>query len=179
MPIGWAITVVVLCVAVVALAIIVLGLLRQVTPVLERAAAGAAGSDLRMLGPAVGSLLPHFAARGDDGEVTDEQLRGRPAVLLFLTVGCSPCKSLAEEMSRARLGDLASKLVIITGPDGPQELGIPPGLRILTELDKEVSGPLSVAGTPFAIAVDPDGIVRAAIVPNTMGQVDDLAADLA
>lgn len=31
MPIGWAITVVVLCVAVVALAIVVLGLLRQVT----------------------------------------------------------------------------------------------------------------------------------------------------
>jgi hypothetical protein len=156
-----------------------LGLLRQVTPVLERAAAGAAGHDHNMLGPAIGSVLPHFAAHDDDGEVTDEQLRGHPAVLLFLTVGCSPCKSLAKEMSRTDLSGLASKMVVITSPDGPQELGIPAGLRILTELNKEVSGPLSVAGTPFAIAVDPDGIVRGAVVPNTMSQLDDLAADLA
>lgn len=179
MPIGWAITVVVLCMAVVALAIVVLGLLRQVTPVLERAAAGATGPDHHMLGPAIGSVLPHFAARGDGGEVTDEQLRGHPAVLLFLTAGCGPCKSLAEEMSRADLSGLAGKMVVITGPDGPRDLGIPEGLRILTELNKEVSGPLSVVGTPFAIAVDPDGIIRGALVPNTMSQLDDLVGVLA
>lgn len=37
MPIGWAVTVVVLCVAIIVLAIIVLGLLRQISPVLEQA----------------------------------------------------------------------------------------------------------------------------------------------
>lgn len=42
-----------------------------------------------------------------------------------------------------------------------------------------MSGPLSVVGTPFAIAVDPDGIVRAATVPNKMSQLQDLAAAVA
>lgn len=178
MPIGWAITVVVLCVAVAALAIVVLGLLRQMTPVLERAMAVAAEPDVRPLGPAVGSPLPHFVARGADGEVTAEQLRGRPAVLLFLTAGCSPCKALAEEMAHTDLGDLADQLVVITGPDGRRELGIRPGLRILTEQDGEVSGPLSVMSTPFAIAIGPDGIVKAVRVPNTIEQLDNLAAIL-
>lgn len=179
MPAAWAITVVVLCVAVVALAVVMLGLVRQITPVLERAAEGAAAPDHhRMFGPAIGTTLPYFTAQGDGGEVTAEQLRGHPVVLLFLTKGCGPCKDLAEEMSRVGLDGLASNLVIVTSPGGPQELGIPAGLRILTEQDKEVSGPLSVVGTPFAIAVDPEGIVRAATVPNTMGQLQELAAAL-
>jgi hypothetical protein len=35
-----------------------------------------------------------------------------------------------------------------------------------------------VVGYPYAIAVDPDGIVRAARVPNTMEQLEDIAAAL-
>jgi hypothetical protein len=180
MPIGWAITVVVLCVAVIVLAVIVLGLLRQVTPVLERVAAGTGtlGSHAHN-GPAVGSPLPHFAVPGPDGEFTAEQLRGQATVLLFLTVGCGPCQELAEEMSRTQLGHLAGQVVVITSPDGPQELGIPAGVRILTEREKEVSGPLSVVGTPFAVAMDEEGIVRFAVVLNTVDQLEVLVGDLA
>lgn len=178
MPIGWEITVVILCMAVVALAIVVLGLMRQVTPALERAVATAGGSASLGMGPAVGSPLPHFAAAGADGMVTGAQLRGRSVVLLFLSRGCGPCEILAQEMSSAGLGHLARQLVIVTGPGDPQALRIPAGLSILTEQDRQVSDALSVSGTPFAIAVDPDGIVKAASVPNTVGQLEDVAAFL-
>lgn len=171
MPIGWEVTVVILCVAVIALAVIVLGLLRQVTPALARAA----GPDPLAMGPAKGKPLPHFAAAGADGiMITDAQLRGRPAVLLFLSQGCGPCEVLAQEMRGTDLGRLAGRLIVVTG-SGSDALGIPAGLTILTEQDKQVSDALSVSGTPFAIAVDPDGIVRATGIPNTVGQLEELA----
>ncbi|HLK02474.1 MAG TPA: hypothetical protein VKU39_21550 [Streptosporangiaceae bacterium] len=178
MPIGWEITVVVLCVAVAALAVVVLGLLRQVTPVLERAAS-ASGQPQLSMGPAKGSPLPDFTAAGAHGAVTGTHLRGRSAVLLFLAPGCGPCQDLAYEMRSADLGHLAGQLVIITGPDDAQALGIPAHLLVLTEHDRQVSDALSVNGTPFAIAVDPDGIVRDTRVPNTITQLQDLAGVLA
>src|SRR5262249_41292396 len=116
---------------------------------------------------------------GADGVVTDAQLRGHPAVLLFLTQGCGPCEVLAQEMRSADLGPLTNQLVIITGPNDPQALRIPADLRILTEHDRQVSASLSVNGTPFAIAVAPDGIVKATSVPNTVEQLKDLTAVIA
>jgi len=176
MPIGWAITVVVLCVAVVALAIVVLGLLRQVTPVLERAAEAQSGAAPPAMGPEVGRPLPHFAGTGPDGEITDEQLRGQPSVLLFLSTGCGPCQSLARELRTADLGSLTARLVVVTEPDGPRELALPADLRVVTQRASEVSDPLSVFGFPFAIAVDHDGVVKATHVPNTVQHLESLAA---
>jgi hypothetical protein len=175
MPIGWAVTVVVLCVAVVVLAVIMLGLFRQVTPVLEEAAAAiravpAIGSQ----GPPVGHRVPDFAASGPGGMITAGQLRGGPSVLLFLSVGCGPCEQLAAQLRDAAPGDLTGQLVVVTGPDGPQALGLPAGLRILTEQNREISGPLSVIGTPFAIALDPDGVVTATRVTNTLEQLSGM-----
>lgn len=68
---------------------------------------------------------------------------------------------LAQEMHSADLGRLAGQLVIVTGSGGPQALRIPAGLAILTEQDGQVSDALSVSGAPFAIVMDPDGIVKA------------------
>jgi hypothetical protein len=172
MPIGWAITVVVLCVAVVVLAVILLGLIRQVTPVLEQAAAVIRTTPaIESQGPPVGHRIPEFTASGPDGVITAEQLRGRPSVLLFLSVGCGPCEQLAAQLRDADPGDLTGQLVVVTGPDGPRELKLPAGLRILTEQSREISNPLSVIATPFAIALDPEGVVTAARVTNTLEQL--------
>jgi hypothetical protein len=179
MPVGWAIVVVVLCVAVVALSVVVLGLLRQITPVLEKASGALAGPDLSRMGPEKGSTLPSFSVPGADGEVTDQTLRGRDAVLLFLGAGCGPCELLVEEMRHSDLGQLASQLLIVTSPEGVTALGIPADLRVLAEPNREVSDPLSVFATPLAIAVAPDGVVRKTQVPNTMEQLNELAAVVA
>lgn len=177
MPVGWAATVVVLCVAVVVLAVLVLGLLRQVIPLLERAAAAdRAGSASPSQGPPVGRQVPNFTASRPGGEITAEQLRGQPAVLLFLSAGCGPCEQLAAQMGNAELGDLISRLIIVTGPGGAVELKLPAGLRVLTEQAREISDPLSVTGTPLGIALDQDGIVKAVRVTNTLEQLNDMAA---
>jgi hypothetical protein len=176
MPVGWAITIVVLCVAVVTLAVVVLGLLRQVTPVLERAAGQGGGPGPLQQGPPVGSPLPHFTVHSADGETTEQQLRGRSTLMVFMSSGCGPCKQLAQDIASADLGALAEQILVITDPDGPRELGIPPDLRVLIEPGGEVSDPLSVIGTPFTVAVDSAGIVRAGQVTNTVEQLSNLAA---
>jgi AhpC/TSA family len=177
MPVGWAVTVVVLCVAVIVLAVVVLGLLRQVVPLLERAAAAdRAGSASQSQGPPVGRQVPDFTVRGPEREITAEQLRGQPAVLLFLSVGCGPCEQLAAQLRDAELGDLTSQLIVVTGPGGPVALKLPARLRVITEQAREVSDPLSVIGTPLGIALDRDGIVKAVRVTNTLEQLNGLAA---
>lgn len=173
MPIGWAIVVIALWVVVVALAIVLLGILRQAIPVLERATAmlSTAGSDSIVLGPGVGTQLP-LALLSEIGAGAIDHGR---SVLLFMTPGCGPCKSLAEEMNGADLTGMAAQLLIVTSPDGRAELGIPVDVPIVPEREREISEPFSVSATPFAIAVDRDGIVQAARVPQTLADVMNLA----
>lgn len=181
MPIGWIIAFVVLWLAVIALAVILLGALRQVTLVVEQLANSLPANlnPVKLLGPEVGKPLPSFSARGIDGQlVGDQQLRGRAALLLFVSPDCPPCRTLTAELGRRELGTLASQLIIITEPASARMSGIPEGLRVLIESDNEVSERLSVHGKPFAIAIDPDGIVRDASVPNNVGHLNKLAADL-
>jgi methylamine dehydrogenase accessory protein MauD len=177
MPIGWAITIVALWLAVIGLAVVMLGVLRQLAPALEHAGSqGISAAD----GPDVGSEIPRFAARTADGQVIEEtQLRGQPTLLLFLSAGCGPCEALAQEMSETDLGALADEVIVVTAEEGLAELSLPAGLRIVAELAGEVSDALKVSGTPFAIAVDPAGIVRAKRVPNTVKQLRSIAAVLA
>lgn len=174
MPIGWAIAVISLWAVVVALAIVLLGILRQAVPALERATAvlsTTAGAGSMVLGPGAGTRLP-LALLGDIGAEATGHSR---SVLLFMTPGCGPCKSLAEEMSRTDLSGMAARLLVITGPDGRAELGIPGDVPIVPERGREISEPFSVSATPFAIAVDREGIVQAARVPQTLADVVGLA----
>ena len=115
MPTGWAIVIVVQWLAIAALTIVVLGVLRQMASLLERAAAGPV---MRIQLPAaeVGTRLPTFASVGD-GSVTEPAtlLGGRPAVMLFLSAGCAPCLSLAAEIASSDLpGELGRSLIAVT-----------------------------------------------------------------
>ena len=95
-------------------------------------------------------------------------------MLLSLSVGCGPCENLATQLRSTGPGELANRLIIVTEPDGPDKLRLPAGLRILTEQDKEISEPLSVLGTPFAITLDSAGVVTATDVVNTLDQLSSV-----
>jgi methylamine dehydrogenase accessory protein MauD len=178
MPVGWAIAIVALWVAVIGLAVVILGVLRQVTPALEQAG-GVIGFNPSAQGPAIGSELPSFAARTADGEVIDDlQLRGKPTLLLFLSPGCGPCQGLAEEMSRKDIGELADEILVVTAEEGLTELGLPASVQVVAELSREVSDAVEIASTPFVLAVDPAGVVRAKRIPNTVKDLRSIAGVL-
>jgi hypothetical protein len=168
--------IIVLWLAVISLAVVMIGILRQVTSQLELIAAGQA-SPLANIGPAIGTKLPGFAGSDGSGNaVTDADLRGQPALLLFMASRCAPCRKLAEDMTATGLGQLASMLTIVTDPEGPDVLGLPAGPRIVFQTANEVSKALSIRATPFAVAVDESGIVRGKRGVNAVDALAILAA---
>jgi methylamine dehydrogenase accessory protein MauD len=176
MPVGWAIVVIIQWLAIIALAIVVLGVLRQVSPRLERAAARPA-RDPRLQGPAVGSKLPAFAARnGSLAGIGGPELDGRPGVLLFLSAGCRPCQSLIKELGSAAAAGLASCLTVVCAPEDVTVVAFPAWLHVLTMPNAECSETLRITLRPFAVAVDADGIVQGKQVLNTLAQLTDLTA---
>lgn len=173
MPVAWAIVIIVLWVAVICLAVIVLGVTRQVTPYLERIPAGQAEpAGPLSSGPPVGELLPQFTGRDGEGNVvTAADLLGRPSLLVMLHSSCGPCRILAGELATADLGELADRLTVVTDPDGTQDMRLPVGLRVVLQVNDEISAALGVRVTPFAIALDEQGTVRAKRAANTLEQL--------
>jgi methylamine dehydrogenase accessory protein MauD len=177
MPVAWAIVIIVLWVAVICLAVVVLGVTRQVTPYLERIAAERAQpAGPMMSGPSVGEPLPQFTGRDGDGNViTAADLRGRPSLLVFLHSSCGSCRNLAGELAAADLGELAHRLTVVTDVAGTQELALPAGLRVVLQADDEISDALGVRVTPFAIAFDEQGTVQAKRAVNALDQLTALS----
>lgn len=180
MPIGWAIVVVVQALAIIALAAVVLGVLRQVTPLLDRSAEPSMPR-IQNQGPVVGSKLPPFAGRDGGGEILNAaQLLGRPTMLLFLSATCAPCVTLADEISAisasAEPGELVSSLIVVIDPNDHAALRLPTDLRVLMMPTSEIAEVFDVHGRPFAMAVDADGVVRDKRGLNTVDQLASLTA---
>jgi hypothetical protein len=71
--------------------------------------------------------LPRFAAHSEDAEIGSDQLRDQAHILLFLSAGCGPCQTLADEMADADLGSLADQLIIVTSARQRAAPAIRPG----------------------------------------------------
>lgn len=176
MPTGWAIVIVVQWLAIIALTIVVLGTLRQMAPRLEHAAGGPV---MRSQPPAaeLGTRLPTFASGGDGG-VTEPAtlLGGRPAVMLFLSAGCTPCLTLTAEITSVGLpGELGRSLIAVTDPGSESAVPLPAGVRVLAVPDAECARVLGIRGRPFAMAVNADGVITAKRPVNTVAQLTRMA----
>jgi thiol-disulfide isomerase/thioredoxin len=118
------------------------------------------------LGLEPGTRAPELALRSSDGgEVRLESLLapGAPALLVFTSPGCAPCRALlptAVEWQRS----YADALTIAFVTDGPAEdaaaeasehrLG-----RVLLDPDRRVYDAYEANGTPSAVLVAPDGTI--------------------
>jgi hypothetical protein len=180
MPLGWTILIVALWLVVVALATTVIGLLRQLIPLVQQAGSGpAAGRATLFGGPPAGSRIPHFTAQTPDGYPADERhLLGSPTVIVFLSGSCGPCQQLAQQISNADLNGLLEQLVVVTDPSGHDDLALPDGLRLLIEPDRQVTRAFAVHGFPFAVAMDSAGTVRETLPVSTADQLASLARGL-
>jgi hypothetical protein len=173
MPIGWAIVVIVQWLAIIALTVVILGILRMVTPHLEEAPAR---PRLRDQGPAVGSKLPAFTGSDGSGEIASAELmRGQPSILLFLSATCGPCLNLARDLATSDpVVELADSLIVMTAPGATDSLKFPAWVRILFMPDRECAEVLGIRGRPFALAVDADQVVTEKRPVNTVAQLTAL-----
>jgi thiol-disulfide isomerase/thioredoxin len=112
----------------------------------------------------------------DIGALVDLPDRDWPAVVLFVSPGCPPCEELLPHVPavQRRYRDVG----LVAAVAHPDE-----GLRteyMSTLGDVAIDGQAlwqewRVEGTPFAVAIDGDGRVRAGGVVNTIDQLEALA----
>lgn len=179
MPTGWAVVIVVQWLAIIALTVVVLGVLRQTAPRLDQSAGGPM-MRIQPIAAHVGTRLPAFASSGDGG-VTDPAalLGGRPVVMLFLSAGCAPCLTLAAEIADVDLrGKLGAELIAVTAPGSERAVPLPAGIRVLAVPDAECVRVLDVRGRPFAMAVNGDGVITGRRPVNTVAHLINVATSV-
>jgi hypothetical protein len=168
----WIALVISLTVLVMTLAVLVLGLMRRVVPLLE--SEGHRHYGLGLSGLAPGDTVPPFEAREPDGTVlASDRLLERSRVLLFMSASCQPCRTVAADL-RTKPEAAALPLLVVL-PDEPQshQMDLPASAPVVFERDRAASDAFRNSAVPHAYAVDAAGVViRAAPVQG----LDDLRA---
>lgn len=149
----WVVAFVAQWVLVIALAIVVVALARQVGALhLRLGPRGALEIDTE--GPALGEQLPELVARGPGGSAARLGGPGVPRLILFSSPTCSICREVEPGL-----------------PAAARAAGMVP----VVIQDADVERTLEIPGTPFVLALDAVGVVRAKGTVNNLEQVEGLA----
>ncbi len=168
-----------LWIVVVVLAGIVLALLRQIGVLHERVAP--AGALMGAEGPRVGEAAPVVPVETWSGRsisLGGPNAEGASTLLFFLSPTCPVCKELLPAVDSMRR-DEGNALRVILASDGPRAEHESFVFEHRLDPDRYVlSGPLGiayqVARLPYAILVDPIGVVRARGLVNSREHLESL-----
>jgi methylamine dehydrogenase accessory protein MauD len=171
------VSVVLLWAAVIALAVLLWALSRQVGVLFERVAP--MGALMTDAGPAVGSASPNFALRGIQSEAVNiGGTSDKASLLFFLSPTCPVCKKLIPVL-KALVRDERRGLAVVLASDGEEA----EHLRFLREqglealpyvLSTELGMSYRVSRLPYAVLLDPQGTVAAKGLVNSREQLDSL-----
>jgi hypothetical protein len=168
----WIVAYGVLAAVVLVVAVLMLGVLRRVVPLLENVEAGSQA--MLPAGLPLGSRVPEFVALAPDGSPFDESdLGDDPAVLLFIGAGCPPCEALAAEV-RAHERRFPARVVAIA-VDTEANRDFLSGLPLeVAYHDGSVTRAFETSAMPHAFAISGGAVMRAA-VPHTVADLGALA----
>jgi hypothetical protein len=163
MPAPWVALIIVLWVVMIMLTVVVLGLLRRIQhlqpPPFPKPTPRPA-----LTGPPLGQLAPTVAGYKD---LVPSPTDDRPRVIVFLSSSCGMCVKIAEELrSRYAYVDALTsfddvELVLVTDPVWAESLADLTPL-VVGQVDGKLSERWQIPGTPYAVAINDDGTVRAA-----------------
>ncbi len=112
--------------------------------------------------PAPGFELP--TAAGERVGLPTLVGAGRALALVFAEPGCGPCGELMPQLASRGHGEAAATVaVIVSGgdADAAAAMAAVPGLPlVLLDHDGAVASSYAVPGTPVAVAIGPDGLIR-------------------
>jgi methylamine dehydrogenase accessory protein MauD len=170
-------TVGVLFVAVIALTVAFLALARQVGVLFERISP--MGALVTESGPKVGDPSPQFQLESlTGGEVVLGGASQRSTLVFFLSPTCPICKKLLPVLQSVRAAE-SPWLDMILASDGER----PPHLRFIESaqlrsfpyvVSTELGLTYRVARLPFAVLIDPAGVIRAKGLVNNREQIESL-----
>lgn len=169
-----------LWVVVVVVGFLVLGMLRRIAPLLERAEETfQATLSTSFGGLAVGAKVPSFEARTVSGEsFTDADLLGGRSVVLFLGSSCRACESFVEDLGTGHIPRLGARLVVVAEDrDSASELARATDVTVLIDHDRVLAETFDTRLVPRAFVVDGRGSVLAEGRPNEWNQLERLIAE--
>ena len=166
----WLASYVVLWVLVVALALLTLALARQIGTLHLRL--GPRGAlELDEEGPPLDEAPEPVDARDLDGRPLNIGGPGEPQLLLFVSPGCPVCRQVLPSLPvAARVGGM--RPVVVSDSEDPRDAV--PGTNAPVILGPIVARAYGVPGTPYAVALDRLGVVRAKGTINNLEQLEGL-----
>jgi methylamine dehydrogenase accessory protein MauD len=170
-------SVILLWLAVIALALLLWALSRQVGVLFERVAP--MGALITDAGPAVGEPSPSFALRAIQSEAVQIGGAGaRPTLLFFLSPTCPVCKKLIPVL-KALARDERRGLSVVLASDGERAEHLAfvreQGLAAMPYvLSTELGMSYRVSRLPYAVLLDAQGVVAAKGLVNSREQLDSL-----
>jgi thiol-disulfide isomerase/thioredoxin len=156
--------------------VIVLGLLRRLSGVLERLEAAKNVNDLE-LGAPVMSTVPQFDLFESSGQRISysEIIRG-PTIVLFMSADCPACDVLAKQLVDVgqEVDDLPFVLVMEDAP-AAWSPAMHSRLRVLYQRGEAATNAFANRATPQAYVVDEAGIVLDRRVPGSFADLRAMA----
>jgi peroxiredoxin len=125
-----------------------------------------AASRINRNGLPAGAVAPAFRLpRVDGGELTLDQLRGRPVLLVFSDPACRPCNELAPKLERFHRRSPNPQIVMLSrgDPVANRAKVAEHGLTFPVVLQRrwEISREYGMFATPIAFMIDGDGVIAA------------------
>ena len=154
----WLVSYVVLWALVLGLSLVVIALLRQVGVLhLRLSPTGALDTGE---GPPLGERAPR--------PLTPE---GREALVVFGSESCGMCRDLLPSATALARSDPHLSVVVASTSSAFAGMAEPPATAVA---DPVAVSAFRVKATPFAVYVDPDGVVRAKGIVNTLEHLESL-----
>jgi hypothetical protein len=154
----WLVAFTLLWAFVILVAFVLVGALRRVTNVLEKAE-----TQLAAEGSGVGvmTVVPEFELYRRDGTtISSAELVVEPTIVLFMESSCRPCKQLAVDLDGFDdKVDEVPFVVVLDDTQPAREFPISPGVRVLYERGHAVSDLFQSVVTPQAFVLDVGGVV--------------------
>jgi hypothetical protein len=176
----WIAAIVALWAVVILLGFLVLGTLRRLAPVLERAEASlrvAAGHGT-VSGLPPGTLVPRFVASEISGDrFTDADLRGSRTIVLLLGSSCRACERFVADLVSGSVPNFEARLVVVA--DNPVEARefVASGATVLVQEDESLARVFESDRVPHAFVIGNDGRVLASGWPNDWDGLQNLLSE--
>jgi len=178
MNVPWIIAFALLAVCVALLTVVMLGTLRRISGVLEQTEARLREAPIASPGPGglePGSPLPAFSVRRFyGGWLTDDDIRGVPAIVVFISSTCPACSGLIRDLRRGADALPLPVYIVADNDDEVQALGLTNVANVLIQPKHELAIAFRTSTTPHAFAIDRSGTIVATSTPNALNQLREL-----
>jgi hypothetical protein len=173
---AWIAAFVATWILVIVLSLVVLGTLRRLVPVIERAEATLVdASSPSSTGLPLGTIVPAFAAAEIGGDTfTDAQLRGSTTIMLFLGSSCEACERFVRDLRAAKIPDIRARLVVIADSAQLAHDISAEGVTILFQEGYSLTRIFDSDRVPHAFIIGESGRVQASGWPNDWESLDNL-----